>query len=45
VQERGAVLVDKVEGDFYTVVGLPVAKVCRVLSEMGYDIWKNGDGA
>ena len=39
VQERGAVLVDKVEGDFYTVVGLPIAKVASTLACMGYDIW------
>jgi len=39
VQERGAVLVDRVEGDFYTVVGLPISKVCRALADMGYDFW------
>jgi len=36
VQERGAILVDRVEGDFYTVVGLPISKVYRALVEMGY---------
>jgi len=41
VQERGAVLVDRVEGDFYTVVGLPISKVFRALSEMGCDVWGN----
>jgi len=40
VQERGAVLVDRVEGDFYTVVGLPIAKVCMELKDMGYDLWR-----
>lgn len=40
VQERGAVLVEKIEGDFYTVVGLPISKVCRALSEIGYNIWQ-----
>lgn len=40
VQERGAVLVDRVEGDFYTVVGLPIAKVWTALAEMGYDFWR-----
>lgn len=35
VQERGAVLVDRVEGDFYTVVGLPIAKVCAALRVFG----------
>jgi septum formation protein len=39
VQERGAVLVDRVEGDFYTVVGLPISKVVCALGDMGYDIW------
>jgi septum formation protein len=39
VQERGAVLVDRIEGDFYTVVGLPVSKVVCALGDMGYDIW------
>ena len=39
VQERGAVLVDRVEGDFYTVVGLPISKVCTALMSMGFDIW------
>ena len=39
VQERGAVLVDRVEGDFYTVVGLPISKVCAALTKMGYNIW------
>jgi len=36
VQERGAVLVDKVNGDFYTVVGLPISKVSRALSEIDW---------
>ena len=40
VQEKGALLVEKVVGDFYTVVGLPLARVCKVLSEMGVDVWK-----
>ena len=40
VQEKGALLVEKVHGDFYTVVGLPIMKVGHVLSLMGVDIWK-----
>jgi septum formation protein len=39
VQERGAVLVDRIEGDFYTAVGLPISKVVCALADMGYDIW------
>jgi len=34
VQEKGAVLVDHVEGDFYTVVGLPISKVYRALKKI-----------
>jgi len=40
VQGRGAVLVERIEGDFYTVMGLPISKVCVALAEMGYDIWQ-----
>ena len=40
IQERGAVLVEKVIGDFYTVVGLPISMVCKSLAKMGYDIWE-----
>ena len=40
VQEKGALLVEKVYGDFYTVVGLPIMKVGHVLSQMGVNIWK-----
>jgi len=39
VQDKGALLVDRIEGDFFTVVGLPVAKVAVALREMGYDLW------
>jgi len=39
VQEKGAVLVDRVEGDFYTVVGLPTSKVFRALQELGVNPW------
>ena len=40
VQEKGALLVEKVHGDFYTVVGLPIMRVGYVLGQMGVDIWK-----
>ena len=40
VQEKGALLVDCIEGDFFTVVGLPVAKLAVALREMGVDIWE-----
>jgi len=39
VQDRGALLVHKVEGDYFTVVGLPVAKVASTLRDMGIEVW------
>jgi len=39
VQEKGAVLVARVEGDFYTVVGLPISRVFTALCDMGVDVW------
>jgi len=39
IQEKGAVFVDHINGDFYTVMGLPIAKVCAALIELGYDYW------
>lgn len=40
IQEKGALLIERVEGDFYTVMGLPVSKLCLQLEEFGVDIWK-----
>jgi len=39
VQDRGALLVDRVEGDYFTVVGLPVAKVAVALRDIGVEVW------
>jgi septum formation protein len=39
IQEKGATLVSRVNGDFYTVMGIPISKVCVALGEMGYDYW------
>ena len=39
VQDKGALLVDRIEGDYFTVVGLPVAKVAAALREMGAEVW------
>jgi len=39
VQDRGALLVDKIEGDYFTVVGLPVAKLAVALRDMGVEVW------
>ncbi len=34
IQGRGALFVEKVEGDYYSVVGLPIARLVRELREM-----------
>jgi len=33
IQERGSVLVDRINGDFYTVMGLPISKVYTALEQ------------
>jgi septum formation protein len=38
IQERGALLVERVEGDFYNVMGLPVCLLSKMLREFGIDI-------
>ena len=35
IQTKGALLVEKIDGDYLNVVGLPVARLARVLSDMG----------
>ena len=34
IQERGSVLVDRINGDFYTVMGLPISKVYAALERL-----------
>ncbi len=38
VQGKGAVIIEKIEGDFYTVVGLSPAKLYKIFSGMGIKI-------
>ena len=40
VQDKGALLVDRIDGDYFTVVGLPVAKLAAALAEMGVNVWQ-----
>ena len=35
IQGRGCTLVEKIDGDYFNVVGLPVAGLCRKFKEMG----------
>jgi septum formation protein len=36
IQGRGAALVERIDGDFYTVMGLPLGRVVRSLESLGY---------
>ncbi len=40
IQGKGAVLVEGIEGCFYNVVGLPIAKLVEMLEEAGLRIWE-----
>lgn len=39
IQERGALLVDRIEGCYYNVVGLPLSILVELLQEIGLNIW------
>lgn len=43
VQGLGAVFVEGIEGCYFNVVGLPLARLCRVLREFGVDVLKTGE--
>ena len=40
IQGRGSALVERINGDFYTVMGLPISKVCTALASLGYNYWQ-----
>jgi septum formation protein len=37
IQGRGALFVKRIEGCYYNVVGLPLAKLALILEEIGMD--------
>jgi septum formation protein len=39
IQGKGAVIVDKIEGDYYNVMGLPLSALVETLKEFGINIW------
>jgi septum formation protein len=38
IQGRGALLVASIDGDFYTVMGLPLARLGRAFASLGYEL-------
>jgi len=39
IQGLGALIVEKIEGDFYNVVGLPLNELVRALGKFGVRVW------
>jgi septum formation protein len=39
IQGLGGIFIDRIEGCFYNVVGLPLAKLTRMLKEVGIDVF------
>ncbi|AKB26152.1 Septum formation protein Maf [Methanosarcina sp. MTP4] len=39
IQDKGAVLVERVEGDFFNVVGLPLFKLGKILERLGVSVF------
>lgn len=38
IQGLGAVLIDKIKGDYYNVVGLPLSALVQALKSFGVDV-------
>lgn len=43
IQGRAAALIEEIEGDFYTVVGLPLARFIRALRRLGFALPKTNE--
>lgn len=41
IQGLGSVIVEKIEGDYFNVVGLPLSALSESLKEFGIDVWEN----
>jgi septum formation protein len=40
IQGRGALLVEKINGCYFNVVGLPIGKLVVILNELGFPLWQ-----
>ena len=40
-QDMAALFVERIDGEFYTVVGLPICRLGRMLRDFGVEIWGN----
>lgn len=41
IQGAGSLIVKRIEGCYYNVVGLPINALCAVFSQAGIDLWKH----
>lgn len=39
IQDKGSIIIKRIEGCFYNVMGLPISTVCQLLQEMEIDLW------
>jgi septum formation protein len=40
VQQGGALIVKRIEGCYYNVLGLPLTPLCNLLARIGIDLWE-----
>jgi septum formation protein len=40
IQGRGALLVEKINGCYFNVVGLPIGKLVAILNKIGFPLWQ-----
>lgn len=41
IQEKGGVFVEKIEGDYFTIVGLPIPRLIDILKEFSIILWES----